>query len=240
VARRLLLVIVVGAAVAAALWLHPTGSALAAKADRQCLRTCGAELRLCVGLAKDRRTAARAGCSGDARAACRAAVTRTFRAAKQRCRAFRKECRLCCKSGGVGPQCPVGRPVAFTAEPPPDPGASGLPRLENGNYLVMSLPGVELQLDPTLRDAVTVLGDCAGYATACLAPPERTLDDCIRSAPPCLGERPWEEAAPCCPAGCFTAYEAARRAGSSDLAAFQQVYFDDGSCIPGLRELLGR
>ena len=67
-----------------------------------------------------------------------------------------------------------------------------------------------------------------------------TLDDCARSAPHCQTAEPWLEAQRCCPAACFTAYEALRRTGVAPMLAFSKVYFEDASCLPGVRALLGK
>jgi hypothetical protein len=85
---------------------------------------------------------------------------------------------------------------------------------------------------------VTALGACTRWITLCVDPASRSLDDCARSAPACATDRPWEEAAACCPAACFATYEAARLGGAEPLAAFSQVYFTDASCFPGVRALL--
>jgi hypothetical protein len=115
--------------------------------------------------------------------------------------------------------------------------AARLPRLPDGQFLVLAVPGAQLTIDPTLRDPVTALGACTAWITACVDP-SRSLDDCARSAPPCATDRPWEEATACCPAACFEGYQRARQGGTEPLAAYEQVYFKDASCFPGLRALL--
>lgn len=225
-----------------ALLLLITATAMPAAAGpsrRQCLRTCKTEQRSCLGLAGSRVRALRATCTGarPARAACRHQARGVLHTASAACRRLRKDCRACCRAGGQGPRCPVGRPVSFEPPPAQDLGALGVPRLPDGRFFVIAIPGASLAIDPTLRTPVTALGACTRWITACVDPAARSLDDCTRSAPPCATDRPWEEPA-CCPAACFDAYQAARRGGAEPLAAFSAVYFRDASCFPGVRALL--
>jgi hypothetical protein len=226
-------------ALALVLLIACSASGEAATSRRQCLRACPAEQRSCLDLARARAGALRAACTGDraARAACRRGAHATLRTAAAGCRRLRKDCRACCRAGGQGPVCPVGRPVAFEPPPPQDLNALGLPRQEDGHLFVLAIPNASLAIDPTLRTPVTALGACTGWITSCVAPAARSLDDCARSAPPCTTDRPWEEST-CCPPACFDAYQTQRRAGAEPLAAFSTVYFRDASCFPGLRALL--
>jgi hypothetical protein len=149
-----------------------------------------------------------------------------------------------CDVGGAGCVCApipdtIGRQVSFDPGTPPDPATFGLPQLGNGTYLFMSAPGVDLAIDPTLSDPIVAVGRCASWIAKCLAPPDRLLDDCARSAPVCQTDQPWLEPGRCCPSGCFTAYEAERQAGASPLLAMRRVYFTDVSCFPGARAMLG-
>lgn len=214
---------------------QPTLAANAAR--RQCLRTCAPELRSCMALARSRVVALRTACTGS-KGTCRSATHAVLRTAKGSCRKLRTDCRACCRAGGTGPKCPVGRPVTFDPPPPPDLEAAHVPRLPDGQYLMLAIPGAQLTLDPTLRDPVTALGTCTAWITSCVAPASRSIDDCARSAPPCATDRPWEEATACCPAACFDAYQDARRAGAEALAAYGQVYFREPDCFPGVRALL--
>lgn len=229
----------IGPVLSAILLLACATGAQADASSRQCLRTCGPVQRSCLALARTRTGALRAACTGarSARASCRNSTRAVLRTAAAGCRRLRKDCRACCRAGGQGPACPVGRPVAFEPPPPPDLTAAHLPRLANGQFLVLVIPGAQLTIDPTLRDPVTALGACTAWITACVDP-ARSLDDCARSALPCATERPWEEAAACCPATCFEAYQQARRAGAEPLAAYGRVYFKEPDCFPGLRDLL--
>ena len=132
----------------------------------------------------------------------------------------------------------IGRQVTFAPPPVQDLAALGVPRLPDGRFFVFGAGDASLTVDPTLRNPVTALGACTRWITTCVDPTARSLDDCARSAPACTTDQPWEEDAPCCPAACFAAYEAARLAGTAPLPAFSQVYFTDASCFPGVRALL--
>jgi hypothetical protein len=215
----------------------PTPIFAANAARRQCLRTCAPEAKSCMALARSRVVALRTACTGSA-STCRRTTHAVLRTAKASCRRLRKDCRTCCRAGGTGLKCPVGKAVSFDPPPPQDLEAAHVPRLPNGQFLMLALPGAQLTLDPTLRDPVTALGACTAWITSCVAPAVRSLDDCARSAPPCATDRPWEEATACCPAACFDAYQQARRSGTESLAAYGRVYFREPDCFPGVRALL--
>lgn len=120
------------------------------------------------------------------------------------------------------------------------PDANGLPfpRDDAGRPIIGGGAGVIIVYDPSRRDPVTVLGDCTALITYCYAPPARTLDACIVSVPVCRTSRPWEEPGICCPAACRDAYENLRRMGRPPDDAFDEVYFNQPDCFPGVAELL--
>jgi hypothetical protein len=209
---------------------------------RPCLRACKVEQRSCVGLARTTSTALRAACTGagSARARCLRGTRTVLRTARASCARLRKDCRACCRAGGQGPTCPVGRPVPFAPPPEQDVTKIGLPKLPSGRFLAIAIPGAQLEIDPTLHTPVTALGRCTRWIAACVDGATRSLDDCARSAPPCATDRPWEEVSACCPTACFEAYQAARRAGAEPLAAARGTYFADGSCFPGVAAVRGR
>jgi hypothetical protein len=213
---------------------------LHAGADRTCTRGCRADQRTCVSIARASANAFRTACSGgsSARHACRRGTGTVLRSSLARCRRLRKDCRACCRAGGQGPACPVGHPFAFDPPPPLDVATSGLPPLADGNFFVLSVPGAQLEIDPTRRDPVTAAGACARWITSCVEIGGHPLDDCTRSAPPCATDRPWEEATACCPATCFERYQDARRAGTDPVAALDAVYFGKDPCFPGVAALL--
>jgi len=154
------------------------------------------------------------------------------------CRGLRSDCRACCRAGGAGLRCPVGRPVAFDPPPPLDLATAGVPRLPDGNFLVLGIPGAQLEIDPSRRDPLTAAGACARWITSCVTAGGHSLDDCARSAPPCATDRPWEERAACCPVACFERYQAARRGGAQQLVSLDTVYFGADTCFPGVAALI--
>ena len=123
---------------------------------------------------------------------------------------------------------PVGNVVVFTPAPPADPTPGAF----------AGMPFVQLEIDPTQRDAITALGACAHWITQCVNPESRSVDDCFRSVPNCTADEPWREAELCCPAQCYAEYADRRRAGEDALAAFDAVLFVDRTCMPGLEQLL--
>ena len=154
---------------------------------------------------------------------------------------------LCLSCGGSGKResqpddadQSIGRQVSFDPPPPQDIENAGLPQLANGRLLALAIPGGQLELDPTRRDPVTALGACTHWISSCVEPESRSLDDCARSAPACLTDRPWEEDAVCCPTACFDAYERARQSGTEPMTAFPEVYFRGATCFPGVAEMVG-
>lgn len=218
-----------------------TGSApaLAASARKTCIKACKADRAPCLGLASARKAALAGECAGTgaARRACLGAAKRVFKVGRQACGKLLGDCRACCKAGGQGPTCPVGHPVSYTAPPPLDLTTLGLPTAKSGRPLVLAVPGAQLEIDATRKDALTALGHCARWITACVVS-QHPLDDCARSVPLCATDRPWEEQDECCAASCFERYQQARQAGTEAVEAFGQVFYGTSSCMPGVQDLL--
>ncbi|MBI5515165.1 MAG: hypothetical protein HY909_15420 [Deltaproteobacteria bacterium] len=120
--------------------------------------------------------------------------------------------------------------------PPPDLSALPFPRSDAGRPILLQMQGIQLELDPTLRDAVTAHGQCLDLVTRCFSPPSRSLDACTVWAPVCATARPWEEPGACCPSACVGAYERLRGEGRPELEAFTEVYLERRECFPGLLE----
>ncbi len=124
-----------------------------------------------------------------------------------------------------------------TLEPPALPPVTlPLPQAPDGTGLLMQLDRARLELDPTLRDPITAVGACADLVSYCVGPD--SIDTCVARAPACATSQPWNEARPCCPSACADAYRQARRAGQSELDAFQDVFFRQPDCFPGVRAAL--
>jgi hypothetical protein len=125
---------------------------------------------------------------------------------------------------------------------PPDlpqvdlPGVA-LPKRASGNLVLIENPLGGLQLDPRGDDAITALGACSDLITYCFEPGSRSVDECVQAVPQCKTSKPWEED-DCCPAACADAYAKARERGQEPFAAFEQTFFLEPDCFPGVRALL--
>ena len=216
--------------------------AVAASAGKACLKSCKFERKNCLRVAGEHDQVVRASCppASPASKSCLRTAHRLLGSARKSCTRLRADCKACCRAGGTGPRCPVGRAVSFTPPPPQNLDAMGVPKLPNGRYLALAIPGATLEIDPSRRDPITVLGACTAWIAGCADQVTRNLDDCARSAPPCATERPWEEAQVCCPTACFEAYQRARRAGVDPITAARDTYFHDASCFPGVAAARGR
>lgn len=136
----------------------------------------------------------------------------------------------------------IGKKVHYTPPPLPNLEALRLPQTESGGVMLFPVDTGEaaghIEIQPELRDPLTALGACSRWIVSCVAPGARSLDDCARSAPQCETEEPWNEETHCCPTTCFENYETIRKTGVEPMSAFDAVYFEDGSCFPGLQDLL--
>lgn len=113
-----------------------------------------------------------------------------------------------------------------------------LPKDAKGNYKLFEDSEGGLSFNPTRKDAITALGRCADMLTNCYDPANgRPLDECVAEAPVCETKEPWLEDE-CCPKACADAYDKARKKGTDEIAAFEQVYFLDPDCFPGVKALL--
>ena len=112
-----------------------------------------------------------------------------------------------------------------------------LPKTAEGKYLLMQLADAHLEIDPTVRDPFTSVGDCVDSVTYCYTPGSRTLDECVRSVRTCATSTPWKEALGCCPQACQDGYAAARADGVEPAAALDKVFFET-TCFPGVTAAL--
>lgn len=136
----------------------------------------------------------------------------------------------------------IGKKVQYNPPPLPDLGALKLKQTETGGYMLFPVDSGEsqghMEIQDDLRDPLTAVGACTRWVVGCVDPGNRSLDDCARSVPQCATDKPWEEETHCCPTSCFDNYATLREAGAEPIDAFDTVYFTDGSCFPGLEELL--
>lgn len=103
--------------------------------------------------------------------------------------------------------------------------------------LLAEVANARVELDPTQRDALTALGECADLLSYCYAPPNFTLASCFSSVRGCSTMEPWNEPA-CCPAACRDAFEREVAGGLAPNAALEKVLFRQPDCFPGVRAAL--
>lgn len=94
-----------------------------------------------------------------------------------------------------------------------------------------------LEFDPTTKDAIVALGLCMDAVTYCYQPGTKELSWCLANTRSCTSNQPWTEK-PCCPQKCKDEFERAVKKGLTPAKAFEQVFFDDKDCFPGVREAL--
>lgn len=103
--------------------------------------------------------------------------------------------------------------------------------------LLAEVSNARVELDPTQRDALTALGECADLLSYCYAPPTFTLASCFSTVRGCATMEPWTEPA-CCPAACRDAFNAEVASGTAPKAALEKVLFRSPDCFPGVRAAL--
>lgn len=114
-----------------------------------------------------------------------------------------------------------------------------LPKTSDGKFVLIEIARSRIDLDPTIQDPLTALGGCTDLITNCYDPSSNSLDSCVVNAKTCETAKPWEALAPCCPAACADAYATLRNGGTEELAAFDQVFFQQPDCFPGVTAALG-
>ena len=114
-----------------------------------------------------------------------------------------------------------------------------LPKTPDGKYLLMELGQAHLEVDPTVRDPITAVGECVDQVTYCYQPgTERSLDACVASVKTCTNETPWVDPFGCCPKKCQDDYAAERAKGTLPADALDRVFFERHDCWPGLANAL--
>lgn len=114
-----------------------------------------------------------------------------------------------------------------------------LPKTADGNFNLIDIGMGSIDLDPTVKDPLTALGGCTDLITKAYDPAAKSLDAAVSESKACETLTPWTALAACCPSPCKTAYATARANGADDFAAFDAVFFQDPSCFPGVKELVG-
>lgn len=129
----------------------------------------------------------------------------------------------------------IGRIIEYDGPPPFDASVlDGLPTdIETGLPVLIESSGVKIAVDLEQNDPIAGFARCTDWITSCVSrADDRLLDDCARSVPRCISEEPWLETEVCCPEACFARYSDMRREGLDPIAAFGEVYLEDGSCYP--------
>lgn len=125
---------------------------------------------------------------------------------------------------------------------PPIPVIDGvklpLPKTADGKYLATQGPDAQLEIDPTVRDPLTAVGECVDQVTYCYAPGTRSLEDCVRSVKTCTSPEPWTNELGCCPKACQDDFAAEVKTGTAPAAALDKVFFEKHDCWPGLAATL--
>lgn len=118
------------------------------------------------------------------------------------------------------------------------PLALPLPRTADGKFILIEVGKSGIDLDPTLKDPLTALGGCTDLITKAYVPTQ-SLDDAVSAVKSCVNATPWQTLSPCCPTGCKDRYTQLRGSGAGEFAAFDQVFFKDPACFPGVNDLVG-
>lgn len=117
---------------------------------------------------------------------------------------------------------------------------SGLPKDSQGRIVLIESQGVQIVVNPALRDAISAKGACLHRVANCLDPATMPgtsgVDACWMSTPACTGDAPWNETASpgCCPKRCSELYERLRQLGYAPLTADRLTA--DSECFNGMRE----
>lgn len=135
--------------------------------------------------------------------------------------------------------CPnTGSDDLLASQAPPNIDVELFASLGSGaTKLLADASNARVEIDPTLRDPLTALGECADLLSYCYAPPQTTLSSCFKSVRVCESNEPWREK-PCCPSACATAFEAEVAAGLTELQALEKVLFREPDCAPQVRAAL--
>jgi hypothetical protein len=99
--------------------------------------------------------------------------------------------------------------------------------------LIADTANARLEIDPTVKDPLTALGECADLISYCYAPPAFDLTACFAQARTCTTQQPWAEKA-CCPQSCKDAFAAELAKGTAHKDALEKVLFRQPDCFPGV------
>jgi hypothetical protein len=131
--------------------------------------------------------------------------------------------------------------LSCTCLPDVIPEGDGLPAVNVavlGSDVLTDVSNGKLEIDPTVRDALTGLGGCADLISYCYAPPAADVTYCMKLARTCETDTPWTEKYACCPQACKDAYTTAVTGGAAQRDALEKTLFIAPDCFPGVNALL--
>ena len=137
--------------------------------------------------------------------------------------------------GGIFPVV-IGEDVEFDLPADLTPAdLASLPTGTLGEPILIESPGLGAVVELGDRDEIEGMSRCLAVVKACTSPPDRSIDDCMRSAPVCTSSPWWDQDDACCPESCFGTYESQRLAGIGSARAFLDTFFSASSCIDAVR-----
>lgn len=137
--------------------------------------------------------------------------------------------------GGIFPVV-IGDEVSFDLPADLSPtDLSNLPTGALGEPILIEGPRLGAVVELEDRDQIEGMARCLAVVKACTSPPDRTIDDCMRSAPVCTNSTWWQDDDACCPESCFGSYESQRLDGIGAAQAFLDTFFSSSSCIDAVR-----
>jgi hypothetical protein len=107
-----------------------------------------------------------------------------------------------------------------------------------GSHVLTDVANATLQIDPTQRDPMTALAECADLVSSCYVPGGADLAFCLDLAHTCDSDQPWNEKKACCPKACKEAFTNEVSGGLSQRDALEKTFFLAPDCFPGVRALL--
>src|SRR3954467_9060066 len=68
-----------------------------------------------------------------------------------------------------------------------------------GSHVLANVANATLHIDPTQKDPLTALAECADVVTGCYVPGGADLAFCLDLTRTCDSDQPWTEKTACCP-----------------------------------------
>ena len=112
------------------------------------------------------------------------------------------------------------------------------PASDGAGYQLLNAPDGEFVLRPEQKGPLTGAAGCAALFMACWDPQHRSAAACFAKVPVCTTDEPWLEDAYCCPTSCGARFAELRAQGLRVTRAVPETLFLQGSCVPGIDEML--